>query len=129
MMYTQQPVYAQPTSGLRTFTTAELRNYFLPPPSRRLFTFILLNFFILILAIPLIVINTSFLTENVQSFLTTIAFIILGIPLIISCIRLILYYFLRCPTDQEYRTWINSWIPRMQQNGLQELGMDQSEIA
>lgn len=127
-MYTQQPVRPQPSKSLRVFKMDELRNYFLPSPGRNLFTMLLLNLFALILAIPLIVINTSFLTEGVQSVITTCAIIILGTPLGIGCIRLILYYFRSRPTDQQYEEWVNSWIPRMQQSGLQELSLDISEI-
>ncbi len=127
-MYMQQPVQPQSFGNPRTFSPIELRNYFLAPPSRTVFTLILLSLFLFILAIPLIVINTSFLTASAQSFLTTAALVILAIPLVYGGMRLVPYYLRSRPTDQEYDTWVRNWIPEMQRNGLLELGLDPSEI-
>lgn len=127
-MHMQSPEHAQPASPQRMLSAIELRNYFLPPPGRRLFTIILLNLFVLILAIPVMVINTDFLAAIVQSLLTIVVIIILGAPLGISTIRLIAYFLRPHPTDQKYEAWVTDWMPKIQQNGLQELGLDQSEI-
>jgi hypothetical protein len=129
MINAQQPIWTQPAGNVRRFNAVELRNYFLPSPGRSVFTLILLNLFILLLVIPLLVINTSFLNEHVQSFLLTGAIIVVGAPLGISSIRLILYYLRPRPRHAEYDAWVHSCIPAIQQIGLQELNLDPGEIA
>ncbi len=121
--------YSPPVSSPGIERPAGLDNYFLPLPNRNMFSFILLNAFAFILAIPLIIINTDLLTEGIaRSVIIAVVILALLVPLCISCVRLVLYYLRLRPTDHEYDTWVRNHESLFLQKGLQQLHLDQSEI-
>lgn len=118
---------SQLTNSLDIDPPAGLHNYFLPHPAL-MFTFIMLSAYALILATPIIIINTTALPQDTQNTVITITVVFLILLLVISCIRLIRYYLRLRPTNQEYDTWVRAHESPLHQQGLAQLLLDPSEL-
>jgi hypothetical protein len=119
-------------NNTQTDPSAELRsNYFLPLPllSHNIFAFIVLDMLALILAVPLIIVNTTFLEPDIQIRAIVIAILtVVFLPLGFGSIRLILYYLRPRLTDEEYDKWVRDHEPGLREQGFLELTLHDDDI-